>query len=380
MTSSRQRPGSPSGELGRPALVEQIRTLIQETGPITFARFMELALYAPDLGYYATLRTGARDESGALADFQTSPQVHPLFGRLVATELLEIWRALGRPEPFVIAEPGAGAGELAEQILAGFAEREPTISVVYHAVDGRAPPQETTEAPVWWSNLSELRRAGTRVHCLISNEFFDALPVHRLARIDGRLREVYVDWTEDGFAEKFGPLSDPALAGVLGERGDAEGWRGEVCGVLNDVLEQLAGLVDNGVILTIDYGYGVADGRLGGPPGETLVAYHRHNWNDDVYRRVGRQDLTSHLDFAALFRLGRHFGLEPAGALTQRDFLLSRGLADETERWAVLQTTPGRQWQTRFASADLIRPDGLGRLKVAAQRKGAVEYSLESRL
>lgn len=365
---------------GRPALVECIRTLIQETGPITFARFMDLALYAPGLGYYASLRPGAEGESGALADFQTSPQVHPIFGDVLSAELLRIWRALNCPHPFAIAEPGAGAGELARQILVGLGEREPGLTIVYHAIDGRAPMDRVSikdvDPLVWWPSLAALRRTGERIHCVVSNEFFDALPVHRLARIAGELREVYVDWTDQGFSEKLLPISDSQLVEVLGERGVAEGWRGEVMGILPDVLEELAGLVDTGVILTIDYGHGVADGRFGAPSGETLLAYHRHHWNDDLYHRVGLQDLTSHLDFAALLRLGRDFGLEPAGALTQRDFLLSRGIAAETERWVTREKTPGRQWQARFAIADLIRPDGLGRLKVAAQTKDRVGYEL----
>ncbi|HEX5414291.1 MAG TPA: SAM-dependent methyltransferase, partial [Chloroflexota bacterium] len=133
---------------GRPELVGQIRALIRETGPITFARFMELALYAPGLGYYASLHPNPVGESGALADFQTSPQVHPIFGDLLAAELLRIWRALGCPDPFVIAEPGAGVGELARQILAGLAEREPGLVVVYHAVDARAPEDRTIRSDV----------------------------------------------------------------------------------------------------------------------------------------------------------------------------------------------------------------------------------------
>lgn len=380
MIDSRHSPEPSLDAFGRPALVERIRALIQEAGPITFARFMELALYAPGLGYYSSLRPSVEGESGALADFQTSPQVHPIFGDLLAAELVQVWRARGCPNPFVVAEPGAGAGELARQILAGIKEREPELTVVYHAVDDRALEDRTAQGDVgalaWWSMLAELRRAGERVHCVVSNEFFDALPVHRLARVSGELREAYVDWSDQGFTERLGPLSDPRLGDVLGDRGEAEGWRGEVCGVLPDVVAELAGLMDTGVILTIDYGYGVADGRLGPPNGETLLAYHRHHWNDDLFHRVGLQDLTSHLDFAALFRLGRQPGLEPAGALTQRDFLLSRGLAAATERWVAREKTPGRQWQARFAIADLIRPDGLGKLKVAAQVKGGVRYGV----
>ena len=124
---------------GRPELVARIRQLIAEQGPITFERFMDLALYEPGLGYYASLAGAPATTSGPLTDFQTSPQVHPLFGRLLARELLEIWRALGQPDPFVIAELGAGFGELAVHVLGGLAERVPALRVEYHAVDVRIP-------------------------------------------------------------------------------------------------------------------------------------------------------------------------------------------------------------------------------------------------
>src|SRR6185437_10124211 len=101
---------------GRPELIHRIRAWIEGHGPMTFDRFMEMALYEPDLGYYASLSPGATGESGALADFQTSPQVHPAFGNLVARYVLKVWRALERPAPFVVVELGAGGGELAGQV------------------------------------------------------------------------------------------------------------------------------------------------------------------------------------------------------------------------------------------------------------------------
>src|SRR5206468_3949919 len=105
-------------------------------------------------------------------------------------------------------------------------------------------------------------------------------------------------------------------ARLVAHRKDAtrEGWRGEVCDRLGDVLSAVAGLMDRGVVLTIDYGYTRNDAA--GPEGETLLAYHRHQWNDEIFLRVGEQDLTCHLDVDAFFQAGLDVGLSPAGQTT----------------------------------------------------------------
>ena len=357
-------------------LVDELRELIWRNGPITFERFMDLALYAPDLGYYTTQPPGTTRPASALADFQTSPQVHPAFGDLLARELLQVWRALDRPVPFRLAEPGAGDGTLAGQIVAGLRVREPSLVVEYHAVDVGGPQRDATGGIHWWPSLAALRHSGRKVSCIVSNEFFDALPVHRVAWHGGRLREVYVDWGRAGFVERLGEPSHPALVDWLAERGTpAEGWRGEISLRLEPTLRELASLLDRGVVLTIDYGRGPGGENSRSLAEESVAAYHRQHWSDEIYQRVGEQDLTSHVDFDALLRFGQQVGLEPAGALTQRDFLLSRGLADNSESWAAREPTAGRQWQARLALAELIRPAGLGRLKVVAQRK-SISYSL----
>lgn len=347
-----------------------MRGWIESHGPMTFDRFMAMALYESGLGYYATLSANASDMAGALADFQTSPQVHPAFGQLIARYLRQVWEALDRPEPFVVVEPGAGEGELARQIRDGLSENDGPGLVVYHAVDARRGSEEGTLR--WWGSLDAVREAGIKAHCVVSNEFFDALPVHRVAWLDGRLREIYVDWGENWFVERLGDLSDEALGRWIIDGGivPPEGWRGEICLRLAPTIETLAALVERGVILSIDYGYQTAElfdpARVGG----TLLAYHRHQWNDELFERVGEQDLTSHVDFGALARLGRRWSLEPVFGTTQRNFLLRLGLADEVERRVASALTPGKRWQTRLNLSELVRPDGLGRLKVLAQARG----------
>lgn len=370
----------PDDEPGRPELVRRLRDEIERQGRITFERFMQLALYEPGLGYYASLSDRTEGSSSALADFQTSPQVHPAFGHLVARHLLRLWNLLGRPDPLVLAELGAGALELAKQVLAGLGEQAGPPRVEYHAIDARyrqdgrtrslgtAPDQQS----YLWGSLDAFAQAGIQVHCVLANEFFDALPVHRVAWVGGELREVYVGWGRHGFVEHFAEPSCPDLARWIEERGGVppEGWQGEICLRLAPTLERIAAVIKRGAVLTIDYGY-LADEaydphRVAG----TLLAYHRHRWSDDLYRRIGQQDLTCHVDFGALVRLGRRFGLEPVLLTTQREFLLGLGLAAEAERWLSRESTAAGRWQARFQLAELVSSNGLGRLRVLLQQRG----------
>jgi SAM-dependent MidA family methyltransferase len=343
--------------------------LIRREGPITFNRFMDVALYDPEGGYYTRPRTAG--QAGPAADYQTSPQVHPIFGDLLAVELVRNWESIGRPGPYVVAELGAGSDELAQQILASLSERAPAIVPQYHAVELRPDPSGKAAVAerakiCRWPALDSLAAAVTGAHVVLSNEFFDALPVHRLTRVGGTLREIYVDVVGERFVERLGELSDPGLAVLVAHRPDArqEGWRGEVCTRIAPMLATIAGLLGQGIVLTIDYGFLMDD-----TPGETLLAYYRHQWNDQIYERVGEQDLTSHLDLTYFLKQGEIVGLEPVSVTTQREFLLGRGFVAEAEHWAAREPTAGRKWQARFAMAELIDPRGLGRLKVVTQRK-----------
>jgi SAM-dependent MidA family methyltransferase len=228
-----------------------------------------------------------------------------------------------------------------------------------------------------WPSLAALCQTVPAVDCIVSNEFFDALPVHRLARLNGRFWELYVDAAGDGFGERWGELSTSRLAEWLEARPEAlaDGWRGEACLRLEPILADVAQLVERGAVLTIDYGYGATD-AAGELPGDTVVGYRRHQWTDDLYRLAGELDLTSHVDFRALFRVGRTVGLVPAGATTQRGFLLGLGLARDAERWVGREATPGRRWQARCALTELVQPRGLGRLTVVLQTKGVASFLL----
>lgn len=376
--------------------MQRIRAEIERGGPLTYDRFMEMALYEPGLGYY--LRCPSDPAAGPVSpDFQTSPEVHPAFGELIARFLEMVWQWLGRPDPLVIVEPGAGAGELAHQIAGALAELtsggEP-IRFRYHAVDpgypvragamrsaSRAagedqwpagPIQGKADGISWWRSLDDLVAAGVRAHAVISNEFFDALPVHRVAWIGGRLREIFVDWSGRGFVERLGEPSDPALIEWISASGivPPEGWRGEICLRLRQIWWSFAALIWSGVVLSIDYGDDTAS-LLGARWYDgTLLAYHRHHWNDELLSRIGEQDLTSQVDFGALVRLGREHGFQPVFRTTQRAFLQRLQRPGDVVRWIASAPSEARRWEAQLALAELMRPDGLGRLTVLLQQRG----------
>jgi len=350
-----------------------LRLEISRRGPLTFDRFMDAALYEPGLGYYATRGDVAGGKPDAAADFQTSPQVHRIFGLLIARQLEMIWQALDRPSPFVIVELGAGSGELAVQIVEALTESLPNLPFAYHAADLRPHSSWLATAGTIrrWDNLAEISNSGLLAHCVISNEFFDAVPVHRVTWLRGQLHEIFVDWSDRGFVERNGPPSDSRLIDcVVGFGIDPpEGWTGEICLRLPKIVEQIAQLIERGVVLTIDYGVETESPSRLSPSDGTIVAYHRHQWNEDVLARVGEQDLTSHVDFSTLIRLGQCHDLQPAGLTSQREFLLALDFANVARRLISMERTEAARWQAHFSMGELLRMDGLGRLKVLAQQK-----------
>jgi SAM-dependent MidA family methyltransferase len=347
--------------LGDPALVEEIRVRISRVSRITFAEFMEVALYHPKLGYYSA-RPGARD-------YQTSPEVDPAFGRLIGRCLAEWWQSLGAPARYHVVEVGGASGKLARGILDGVAVDDPAFAraIRYHLVDRQ--PVEPVSGVVVHRSLGELESG--LVGCVLSNELFDALPVHRVTVREGALRELYVVWRGDEFALEVGPPSTPALLEQLDREGVrlAERQVAEVCLAALDLLAEMSRVLGRGHLLTIDYGHEAPDHYSPERRAGTLVGYYRHTATDDPLVGVGEQDLTAHVDFTALELAGAGLGLEMVELTTQREFLLARGLrALRDER---LQAEPrfSRRLAIDQAIAELVSPGGLGDFRVLIQRR-----------
>ncbi len=347
----------------------EVRRRIQKRGKITFAEFMEIALYWPQGGYY----TG-REPVGAQGDYYTSPAVHPAFGALMAVQLFQMWRELGSPSPFTVLEPGAGNGLLCRDITtyAGQLPQGFAAALRYICLDRRpTTPLEAGIAGTGRVLAEELPFKGL-VGCVLSNEYLDAFPVHQVVMTREGLKEVYVGLESEDLAEITGELSERGLAGRLTDLGITlvEGQTVEINLALDRWSQNVSGALERGFILTSDYGRTAHDlydpnVRARG----TLVTYHRHVQTDAPLARVGRQDITAQVDFTSTARTGERAGLDTLGLVTQREFLSNLGLETLQRQMISHGLAPREMQANRAGITDLVRPGGLGDFKILAQGK-----------
>jgi SAM-dependent MidA family methyltransferase len=369
---------------GNPELIEIIRAEIERDGPITFARYMELALYHPDHGYYLA----AERRPGRPGDFLTAPEMHPFFGLTIANQVHECWERLGRPQPFTIVEYGSGVGGLAWDVMAGLLDREPDLRPHLRYRLNEANAARTAEA------MAGMASAGFDdvVHpdepgepiigVVLANEVADAMPVHRLRWTGAGFEEYRVTWDPGaGFSEVAGPLSDevaacdPAIA--LAEAGVdlaalPNGARLEVSPAAAAWISEVAARIERGYALVVDYGYPAAELYAAHRLESTVRAYRGHTVTDDPYLAPGEQDLTAHVDFSALARAAVRAGMTQAGLVSQADFLANAGLGDLLVR---LQQEPDlavdEYYRAQAAVFRLIDPGGMGRFRVLGLARNA---------
>ncbi|MBI4201871.1 MAG: SAM-dependent methyltransferase [Chloroflexi bacterium] len=345
---------------------------IRQQGPISFALFMELALYWPHGGYYAQPRSPGQD-------FFTAPAAHPAFGALITLQIEEMWLAMGSPPIFVVAEPGAGWGHLAHDIPAYAKALAPAFAAAlrYIALDRAPQPSGRISPLAAWVKASGLPLRGL-TGCILSNELFDALPVHRVVQRDGKLQEIFVTLDHGQFTGEEGDPSTPALAQRLAAEGIAlvEGQRAEVCLALEMWLADAAQALEHGFILTFDYGYPAqqlyAPARMGG----ALRCYYQHTVSASPYDYPGGQDITAHVDFTALQAIGQRHGLVSYPLTSQGRFLRNLGLGEFHRRLVGAGLPQSQRDANRMAMLEVVRPGGMGDFKVLVQRKGIPEVSL----
>jgi SAM-dependent MidA family methyltransferase len=385
-TSAEPSPGSPAERSAE--LAALIRAEIEGApgGRMTFARFMERALYEPRLGYY---RQGA-DRPTDAGDFLTGPETHPIFGRTIARRIEEMWASLGKPRPFGLIEYGAGSGTLGLSILdglrrhgselAGAIRYEPVESNPHRLADlhRRFETAGLTErlassSPTGGTGPADSSGAVPGPGVLLANEFLDALPVHRVVVRDGRLRELFVVW-RDRFAEVAAEPSTPALAARLAGDGVAlaEGQVAEICLGIEPWLDDAAARLARGFVLVIDYGFPAPElygpRRLAG----TLLGYCGHRVQDDPFADVGLTDLTAHVDFTALRLLAERRGFRAAGLATQSEFLVAAGLESELQALqASPQTTVEDYLRARSGIVRMLDPRHMGRFRVLTLERDA---------
>jgi SAM-dependent MidA family methyltransferase len=310
-------------------LTEHIHAEIDRGGGrIGFARYMELALYAPTLGYYMA---GAR-KLGADGDFVTAPEISPLYGKTLARQVAQVLDA-SHPE---VLEVGAGSGALAAELLAEL-EAAGTLPERYLILelspDLRSRSRDTLAARVphllervaWLNQLPPSFRG-----CIIGNEVLDAMPVHRIVRSHGESLEAFVHRGEAGspFIEHDHKASDALEAAAERLPLPDDDYRTEAQLVACGFIRSIANMLEKGVALFVDYGFPRREYYHPQRSRGTLMCHYRHRAHDDPFYLPGLQDITSHIDFSAVAEAGASRGLDLLGYATQAHFLINCGLID----------------------------------------------------
>jgi SAM-dependent MidA family methyltransferase len=374
-TQSREEQDRSGGGL-RGFILDRIR----QSGPVSFSRFMEWCLYHPDYGYYQS--EGVTVGKGG--DYYTAPSVHPLFGRMVARQLLQMSELVGT-DRFAVIEIGAGRGFLCLDILDCARENFPAF---YRRLDYRLADVSrrfigeqkerlalhAREGKVSWTEEGEGEAGGGMIDgCFLSNELIDAFPVHRVVVQDGRLREIYVGGCEGGFVDVPGDLSTPEIGKYFGNDGVdlMEGQAAEVNLRARQWIGNVGRRLRKGFVLTIDYGCLAEELYAPWRSAGTLMCYHRHRASGDPYERIGEQDMTAHVNFSQLIRGGEEAGLALTGLVPQYRFLIGLGLLGEMEK-AAKGMTELEALKMRLSLKHLIEPGvGMGEIfKVLVQHKG----------
>ena len=349
------------------SLAAFIRSEIAAAGPMPFRRFMELALYHPELGYYAS----GHARIGRSGDFFTNVSVGPLFGRLLARQIAGMWRVLGAPVDFTIIEQGAHGGDLASDVLGGLREMFPEChAAARYKIVEPFPKLEVRQrerlaalaGKVEWSRALEEIRVAVGVH--LSNELPDAFAVHLVKWMGGEWRERVVIEEEGRFVFADGPPPTGGLreacARIPGPL--PEGYTTEVNLAASAWIREVGAVMRRGFVLVVDYGFPrreyYAPTRITG----TLSAYANHRREADPLARPGGIDLTAHVEFDSLIEAATAAGLRLEGCTDQHHFMVGIG----ADHFADGANAPERR-----AFQTLMHPQFMGTsFMVAAFSKG----------
>ena len=372
------------------ALEEIIRTEIRVRGAVTFARFMELALYHPEHGYYAS----GRARIGRKGDFFTNVSVGAVFGKLLAAQFAEVWEKLDRPGEFTIVEQGAHDGQFAADALDALRGRDCFAALNYIIVEPfpvwRERQQEklrdfahviipsevegsrgdtfkvTSRDPstslgmtgyskrnkVSWLESIDQLEPFTGIH--FSNELFDALPVHLLESNSGKWRELFVKFRHSRF--ELGGVSscEPGVAELRPPNtalASCQRCRTEVSLAAPKLMREIAAKLSRGVILTIDYGFTREEFYSPERSTGTLQVRAQHRKLASPFEQVGLADISAHVEWTSLIEAGESAGAQKLGFTDQHHFLT--GIL--TELLPDLTVADKRGLQT------LLHPEMLGR-------------------
>ncbi len=331
---------------------------IRDSGSISFARFMEQALYHPALGFYASDRA----KLGRAGDYFTNVSVGAAFGAILGLQFVELWRALGKPAVFHVVEQGAHHGEFARDVMEWSDISSPDFfeALHYRIIEPAAALEQRQRetlrgfaGKVTW--IDSLDRVEPFSGIFFSNELIDAFPVHLISWSGNDWCERRIVSEEDGFAFKTEPISEPDLAAHVALLPRASGsYESEVSLLAPRWISTVASRIERGFFIAIDYGYSAeeyySDERRNG----TLQARREHRLLASPFEEIGQADITAHVDWNSLIKAGESAGLKFRGLPDQHHFLtgILSGSPDFVSKAAAKIR---RQLQT------LLHPEMLGR-------------------
>lgn len=356
-------------------LTDVIKDEIRGSGKITFERFMELALYHKEYGYYASGNVSI----GREGDFYTSPYVDKTFGGVISNFILKGLTLINSPTP-VILEIGGGKGTLAKDILDTPALKNPSAydSLIYKYIENskslinqaHTTLNDHSERVDFLDGLSELENESIQ-GVVISNELFDAVPFHRMVIENGVLKETYITLMDDNLVESIDEPSTRELENYI-EAYDIEFSEGQELEInlgAVKLLREMSRVLKKGLVLTIDYGYLASELYSKARTKGTYKCMKGHTINESPYIDIGQQDITAHVDFSGLRRAGKELGLSELTYTTQGQFLIDWGIVDKLEE---LSQSGGEKAEKKITSVkNLFLPGSMGnKFKVLIQEKG----------
>ncbi len=354
------------------SLRKKIEEEIRERGPIPFSRYMEMCLYDPELGYYSR----NAEQFGKAGDFYTSSDVHAVFGRLLARQFDEMWRALGSPASIEVLELGPGRGLFAQDVLGWSEKKFPEFfQALHYSLAERSPSLreklqetlrrhfETARASLIGGLAAEGRRHGGPAlydaaipRIVFANEFFDALPVEilsdqgslRISTKDGRFIETWVPPNDEerDFLDRYSVQPEP-------------GERIEAPLLAQQFMTQISASISRGFFVIIDYGYTCAE-QLAGRHRGTVMTYRQHSASPNAYEAPGEQDITAHVNFTALAAAAEQNGVQVHPLLTQSQFLMGIGEHNQFADAFEDARLPQERAKVALQLKHLVTPAGMG--------------------
>jgi SAM-dependent MidA family methyltransferase len=349
-------------------LTERLVARIRARGPISFAEYMEAALFDPEDGYYTTRAT-----IGFEGDYLTASDLGPHFARALSRAFADLWTQLGKPAAWDLVEAGAGRGTFLRDVLVSLERERPDAArgarLTIVEVSPRLREQQSAALDgrdLRWA--SDPRALAPVQGVIFANEVLDAFPVHVLVRTADGVREVFVEEHGGVLSEVLRAPSQPDFGWRVPER-LPQGGRWEVSPAAEGWVASLGPALTSGYVVFVDYG-GDENELLTRLGAGTLRGFSRHRLITDPYGEPGAQDLTASVNFTAIRRAAEGAGFVFAGRATQRDALIALGIREATAR----ADTPIEQLRAlgrRSAIDTLLDPNGFGAFEFVCFAKDA---------